>query len=78
MFANNILLFLVAVFTKTTEQTLKKIQLNNQKTKLAFRLDKWTKKAEKYISSRKSPGKWVLDWNERRITLAGQASYPDP
>ena len=44
MFANNILLFLVAVFTKTTEQTLKKIQLNNQKTELAFRLDKWTKK----------------------------------
>ena len=78
MFANNILLFLVAGFTKTTEQTFKQIQLNNQKTELAFRLDKWTKKAEQYISSSKFPGKWVLARNERRITLAGQASYPDP
>ena len=78
MFANNILLFLVAGFTKTTEQTFKQIQLNNQKTELAFLLDKWTKKAEQYISSRKLPGKWVLAGNERRITLAGQASYPDP
>ena len=74
MFANNILLFLVAGFTKTTEQTFKQIQLNNQKTELVFRLDKWTKKAEQYISSRKLPGKWVLTGNERRITLAGQAS----
>ena len=57
MFANNILLFLVAGFTKTTEQTFKQIQLNNQKTELVFRLDKWTKKAEQYISSRKLPGK---------------------
>ena len=74
MFANEILLILVAGFTKTTEQTFKQIQLNNQKTELAFRLDKWTKKAEQYISNRKVPGKWVLTWNERRITLAGQAS----
>ena len=57
MFANKILLFLVAGFTKTTEQTFKQIQLNNQKTELAFRLDKWTKKAEQYIGSRKLPGK---------------------
>ena len=78
MFANDILLILVADFNKTTEQTFKQIQLNNQKTELAFRLDKWTKKAEQYISSSKFPGKWVLDGNERRITLAGQASYPDP
>ena len=78
MFANNILLFIVAGFTKTTEQTFKQIQLNNQKTELVFRLDKWTKKAEQYISSRKLPGKWVLAGNERRITLAGQASYPEP
>ena len=78
MFANNILLFLVAGFTKTTEQTFKQIQLNNQKTELVFRLDKWTKKAEQYISSSKFPGKWVPARNERRITLAGQASYPDP
>ena len=74
MFANKILLILVAGFTKTTEQTFKQIQLNNQKTELAFRLDKWTKKAEQYISSRKLPGKWVLTGNEGRITLAGQAS----
>ena len=57
MFANNILLFLVAGFTKTTEQTFKQIQLNNQKTELVFRLDKWTKKAEQYISSSKLSGK---------------------
>jgi len=57
MFANNILLFIVAGFTKTTEQTFKQIQLNNQKTELVFRLDKWTKKAEQYISSSKFPGK---------------------
>ena len=57
MFANNILLFLVAGFTKTTEQTFKQIQLNNQKTELVFRLDKWIKKAEQYISSSKFPGK---------------------
>ena len=57
MFANKILLILVAGFTKTTEQTFKQIQLNNQKTELAFRLDKWTKKAKQYISSRKFPGK---------------------
>ena len=74
MFANKILLILVAGFTKTTEQTFKQIQLNNQKTELVFRLDKWTKKAEQYISSRKLPEKWVLAGNERRITLAGQAS----
>ena len=74
MFANKILLILVAGFTKTTEQTFKQIQLNNQKTELDFRLDKWTKKAVQYISSRKLPGKWVLAGNERRITLAGQAS----
>ena len=74
MFANNILLFLVAGFTKTTEQTFKQIQLNNQKTELAFRLDKWTKKAEQYINRRKLPVKLVLTGNERRITLAGQAS----
>ena len=78
MFANNILLFIVAGFTKTTEQTFKQIQLNNQKTELVFHLDKWTKKAEQYISSSKFPVKWVLVGNERRITLAGQASYPDP
>lgn len=78
MFANNILLFIVAGFTKTTEQTFKQIQLNNQKTELVFRLDKWTKKAEQYISSSEFPGKWVPSGNERRITLAGQASYPDP
>ena len=78
MFANNILLFLVAGFTKTTEQTFKQIQLNNQKTELVFHLDKWTKKAEQYISSRKLLGKWVLAGNERRITLAGQASYTNP
>ena len=57
IFANKILLILVAGFTKTTEQTFKQIQLNNQKTELAFRFDKWTKKAEQYISSRKLPGK---------------------
>ncbi len=74
MFANKILLILVAGFTKTTEQTFKQIQLNNQKTELVFRLDKWTKKAEQYISSSKFPGKWVPAGNERRITLAGQAS----
>ena len=78
MFANKILLILVADFNKTTEQTFKQIQLNNQKTELAFRLDKWIKKAEQYISSSKFPGKWVPAGNERRITLAGQASYPDP
>ena len=78
MFANNILLLLVAGFTRTTEQTFKQIQLNNQKTELVFRLDKWTKKAEQYISSSKFPGKWILDGKERRITLAGQASYLDP
>ena len=54
--ANKILLFLVAGFTKTTEQTFKQIQLNNQKTELVFRLVKWTKKAEQYISSSKFPG----------------------
>ena len=74
MFANNILLILLAGFTKTTEQTFKQIQLNNQKTELDFRSDKWTKKAAQYISSRKLPEKWVLTGNERRITLAGQAS----
>ena len=68
----------MAVFTKTTEQTLKKIQLNNQKTKLAFRLDKWTKKTEQYISYKKLTRKWVLAGKERRITLAGQANYPEP
>ena len=78
MFANKILLILVAGFTKTTEQRFKQIQLNYQKTELAFRLDKWVKKAEQYISSSKFLGKWVLARNERRITLAGQASYPDP
>ena len=78
MFANNILLFLVAGFTKTTEQTFKQIQLNNQKTELVFGLVKWTKKAEHYISNSKFPGKWVLAENKRRITLAGQASYPGP
>ena len=78
MFANNILLLLVAGFTRTTEQTFKQIQLNNQKTELVFLLDKWTKKAEQYISSSKFPGKWALVGNERRITLAGQASYPEP
>ena len=57
MFANNILLFLVAGFTKTTEQTFKQIQLNNQKNELVFRLDKWNKKAEQYISSSKYQGK---------------------
>ena len=57
MFANNILLFLVAGFTKTTEQTFKQIQLNNQKTELAFRLDKWTKKAEQYIKQQEVPRK---------------------
>ena len=57
MFANNILLFLVTGFNKTTEQTFKQIQLNNQKTELVFRMDKWTKKADQYISSRKLPGK---------------------
>ena len=57
MLINKILLILVAGFTKTTEHTLKKIKLNNQKTELAFRLDKWTKKAEQYISSRKLPVK---------------------
>ena len=78
MFVNKILLILVAGFTKTTEQTFKQIQLNNQKTELVFRLDKWTKKAEQYISSSKFPGKWVSAGNERRITLAGQVGYPDP
>ena len=78
MFANEILLILVAGFTKTTEQTFKQIQLNNQKTELVFRLDKWTKKAEQYISSSKFPVKWIPAGNERRITLAGQASYPEP
>ena len=57
MFVKNILLFLVAGFTKTTEQKFKQIQLNNQKTELVFRLYKLTKKAEQYISSRKLPGK---------------------
>ena len=78
MFANNNLLFLVAVFTKTTEQTLKKIQINNQKTELAFCLVKWTKKAEQYISCKKLTRKWVLAEKERRITMAGQANYPEP
>ena len=36
MFANEILLILVAGFTKTAEQTFKQIKLNNQKTELAF------------------------------------------
>ena len=78
MFANKILLILVAGFIKTTEQTFKQIRLNNQKTELVFRLDKWTKKAEQYISSRKLLGKWVMAVNERRITLASLASNPEP
>jgi len=57
MFVNKILLILVSGFTKTTEQTFKQIHLNNQKTELVLRLDKWTKKAEQYISSSKFPGK---------------------
>ena len=51
MFANKILLILVAGFTKTTEQTFKQIQLNNQKTELAFRLDKWTKKPSSTLAA---------------------------
>ena len=52
MLTNKILLILVAVFTKTTEQTLKKIQLNNQKTELAFCLEKWTKKLSNTLAAR--------------------------
>ena len=65
------------MFTKTTEQTLNKIQLNDQKTELAFRLDKWTKKTEQYIICKKLTRKWVVVGKERKITLAGQANYPE-
>ena len=52
MFANKILLILVAGFIKTTEQTFKQIRLNNQKTELVFRLDKWTQKLSSRLAAR--------------------------
>ena len=48
MFANKILLILVAGFTKTTEQTFKQILLNNQKLSWFF---VWTNGLKKLSST---------------------------
>ena len=42
MFANAVLLILVAGFAKITEQTFEKIQLKTIKNELASHLDEWT------------------------------------
>ena len=42
MFANAMLLILVAGFVKITEQTLEQIQLKTLKNELASHLDEWT------------------------------------
>ena len=42
MFANKLLPIIVAGFAKIIERVFKQIQLNNRKTELALRLDKWT------------------------------------
>ena len=42
MFANAVLLILVAGFAKITEQTLEQIQLKTLKNELASHLDEWT------------------------------------
>ena len=42
MFANAMLLILVAGFAKITEQTFEKIQLKTLKNELASHMDEWT------------------------------------
>ena len=42
MFANAVLLILVAGFAKITEQTFEQIQLKTLKNELASHLDEWT------------------------------------
>ena len=42
MFANTMLLILVAGFAKITERTFEQMQLNYQITELALHLNKWT------------------------------------
>ena len=42
MFANTVLLILVAGFAKITEQTFEQVQLKTLKNELASHLDEWT------------------------------------
>ena len=61
MFANAMLLILVAGFAKTTEQTFEQIQLKTLKNELASHLDEWTlAKLNNTSNAGNLPGKYFF------------------
>lgn len=71
MFANAMLLILVAGFAKITEQTFEQIQLKTLKNELASHLDKWTLAN---LNNTLNAG----NYQENISLLAGQTSEPKP
>ena len=79
MFANAMLLILVAGFAKITEQTFEQIQLKTLKNELASHLDEWTlSKLNNTLNAVNYQENIFLFRKERRTALAGQTSEPNP
>jgi len=79
MFANTMLLILVAGFAKITEQTFEQIQFKTLKNELASHLDEWTlSKLNNTLNAGNYQENIFLFRKERRTALAGQTSEPKP
>jgi prepilin-type N-terminal cleavage/methylation domain-containing protein len=75
MFANAMLLILVAGFAKITELTFEQIQLKTLKNELASHLDEWTlAKLNNTLNAGNYQENFFFVRLERRTALAGQTS----